>query len=243
MKTLALLLLTVGVPSNFTFSDSKGDLAIVAKQGQGSMVGDGLHLDLRGSVRIASRKQSFVLTANRVVADAGPGKGSKAVDEIKKATATGGVKLVQSADNVSTNLQCAIANYRLAGDAAIVDCQGSVRIQNFDVAKQQAIVATGGSGTATLDKKAKEGFGLREATLTHSVKVDVLDSTTKGGHAIFTGDKLTMTPNRITLTGNVKAQGNGTARFANLGKVDSIVVNLNDRKEMTSFSFKSGGGK
>lgn len=248
MKTLALLALIATAQSNFTYTDADRRLAVTAKEGQGSMItvkGElkGIHLELKGGVRISSSRQKFVLNANHVDADAVPGKGSKSPNEIQRALATGGVRFSQSANTRSTNLQCVTATYRTSGNAAIVDAKGSVRIQSFDSSKKQTMTATGGSGTATLDKDSKDGDGLREATLNGSVRVDVIDAAAKSAHLIFTGDKLTMKPRQIVLSGHAKFQGSQTGRFGNLGTVDSIVVNLNDRKEMTSFSFKSGGGK
>ncbi len=246
MKTLAALFILVLGQSAFVYSDSKGDLTLHSNEGQGTMVKNGpkydLKLDLRGKVQIASRRQKFVLNADRVQAYAVPTKESKSPNEIRSATATGGVKFSQSADQRSSTIQCATAVYNANGDIAKLDARGSVRIQSFDAAKKQNLTAAGATGTATLDKNAKDGAGLREATLTTSVKVDIVDLSTKGGHAIFTGDRLTMTQKQIVLTGHVKAQGSVAERLGNIGGMQKLTVDLNDKKEMTGFSF-SGGGK
>jgi|GEM_PF-3908697 len=243
MKTIAALAILALGQSGFVYSDAKKDLTIHSKQGQGTMGGtpenQTLTLDLKGSVQISSKRQGFNLNADRVQAFVVPGQKSKSPNEIRSATATGQVKMTQTGKGKSSTIFCETATYQTSGDVAKVNAKRSVRIQSFDEKKKQTLVGTGSSGTATLDRSNAGGDGLREATLTGSVRVDIVDASANGGHAIFTGDLLTITQREITLTGHVKGQGSVTERLGNLSGVNKIVLKLNERKEMTGFSFNT----
>lgn len=226
----------------FNYSDSAGNLQVRAKDAQGSQIKGGYRFDLKGGASVVSKRQGMSLSANQITVEAVASKGSNSPDEVKNAKATGSVKFDQSAGARKTTLTCANANYKSLGETAQLDTSGGVTIQSFDSAKKESLNAKGASGTAMLDRKAEGGFGLRTATLTNGVRVEVIESGNQNSRVVFTGDKLTMDPNKITLTGHVKAQGKNSTGLGNLGNVDVLVINLKDQK-MTSFSFRTGGGK
>lgn len=226
--------------SNFNYSDAKGDLAIKAKDGAGAILKDGWKFDLKGNVTISSRTEKFNLQAPVVSATIVSAKGSTSPNQVKTATASGGVRLTQSSTGATSNLQSQTATYTSGTNSATVQARGAVRIQNVDNRKRETMVATGSSGTAVLNPKSKRG--LDSAILNGPVRVEVVQSGTGSGKATFTGQKLTLRNNQITLTGNVKATGSGSSQFGNLSNVDSVVVDLNDNGEMTRFQFRSRGG-
>lgn len=238
---LALILPSLIVAqSNFRYSDAKGDLSINARDGQGEITKEGWKFDLKGNVTISSRTERFTLSAPQVSAIVAATRGSSSPNQMKTARATGGVKVTQSTPSSTANLQAQTATYTAGTRTSTLQVQGSVRIQNIDTQKRETLVATGANGTAILNPNAKRG--LDSATLNGPVRVEVLQAGSGGGKAVFTGQKLTMNQNQITLTGNVKATGSGSAQFGNLSNVDSVTVDLNDKGEMSRFRFRSGGG-
>jgi len=226
--------------SIFSYSDAKGDLSIRAKDGQGILSAGGYEFDLKGSVAISSKTRQLVLTASRVKASIGKSPGSDAPNELKKATASGGANIVQSASGKSSRLQAGTATYTVQGSGASVQASGSVRIVNVDSGKRETLTATGTSGTARLDSKSPRGIS--SATLNGPVRVEIVQSAGSASRVVFTGRKMTLSGNQVSLTGNVKASGAGASRFGNLSNVDSLTVTLNDRGEFSRFTFKSGAG-
>lgn len=250
MKLFALFALVplAAAQAVFNYSDGKGDLAIRARDAQGTAITDanskvtGYKFKLKGGAHISSKRQGFTLDANQITADAVTSKDSSSPNEIRSAQATGNVQLNQGAANVKSTMKCGNARYQAKGDTAKVTAGGGVTLTNFDSKAKQALTATGSNGTATLDKKASEGYGLRDTTLTGSVRVEIKEEASDGV-VVFTGDRLTIDAKKITLSGHVKGNGKAKSRFGSLSNVSSIVVNLNAKREMTSFSFKSGGAQ
>lgn len=227
--------------SNFTYSDSKGDLAIRARDGQGESLSDGYRFDLMGSVQISSKSRKFILQASRVQATIGKSEIDQSPNELKIAKATGGVRVVQTAAGKSSTLQSNSATYRIQGSGATVDAVGAVRILNSNQAKRETLTATGSSGTAVLNPKSARGID--RATLKGPVRVEIVQSGPASSTVVFTGGKMSMDGSTITLVGNVRALGSGASKFGNLSNVDSVTVQLNANGEMSRFKFKSGGTK
>lgn len=225
--------------SVFTYADSTGDLAIRARDGQGTMLDTGYKFDLKGDVRISSRSRRFTLQAANVQATIRRGAGSNSPNELQSATASGGVTVVQSAGGSSSTMSSSTATYTAQGKGALVQAKGSVRLKNLNTAKKETLIATGSSASATLNPNSKRGMD--RATLNGPVSVEVVQSSAQGSRVIFTGQKLVLAGDTVTLSGNVKASGAGASRFGNLSNVDSLVVQLNEKGEMTRFTFKSGG--
>ena len=225
--------------STFTFVGSKGDFAIRARDGKGAPVQGGWKFELEGSVVINSRKDRFTLSAPKVTAIVATTSGGTA-SRVKSARATGGVNVTQTTPNSTANLQSQTATYTAGTRTSTLQIQGSVRIQNVDTQKRETLVATGASGTAILNPNSKRGMD--SATLNGPVRVEIVQAGASGGKAIFTGQRLTMSQNQVTLSGNVKATGSGSAQFGDLSNVDRITVDLNDKGEMSRFRFQSGGG-
>ena len=226
--------------SVFSYSDAKGDLSIRAKDGQGALSTTGYEFDLMGSVTITSKQRQFVLTASRVKASIVKSAGSESPNELKKATASGGTRIVQTASGKSSRLQANTATYTTQGSGATVQASGSVRIVNIDQNKRETMTATGSSGTARLDPKSPRGISA--ATLNGPVRVEIVQSGGTASRVVFTGSKMTLSGSQVSLTGNVKASGAGASRFGNLSNVDSVTVTLNERGEFSRFTFRSGGG-
>jgi hypothetical protein len=227
--------------SVFTYSDSKGDLSIRAKDGQGILSSGGYEFDLKGSVSVSSKKRQFVLTAGRVKASIGKSAGSDSPNDLKRATASGGARIIQTASGRSSRLQSNTATYTAQGNGATVQANGAVRIVNVDQAKRETMTATGSRGTAKLDPNSPRGIS--SATLDGPVRVEIVQSAGTGSKVVFTGNRMNLSGNQVSLTGNVKASGAGASRFGNLSNVDSIVVTLNERGEFSRFTFRSGAGK
>jgi predicted transcriptional regulator len=242
----AWLLLAITVPvlawaqANFNYSDSTSDLAIRARDGQGELMADGYKFDLRGAVQITSRSRRVTIQAARVEAAVGRSAGAKSPNELRSAKATGGVKVIQTAPGKTSTLQANAATYAIQGAGASVQATGLVKIINSDQAKRETLTATGSKGTAVLNPKSARG--LDRATLEGPVKVTLLQSGPAGSQVVFTGGRMTMSGDSITLSKNVKATGSGASRFGNLSNVDSVTVYLNEKGEMSRFTFKSGGG-
>ena len=238
---LPILILSalVAAQSVFTYSDLKGDLSIRSKDGQGTMLEDGYRFDLKGSVTVSSKSRRFTLQANQVQANIGKGASSTSPNELKTAKASGNVSITQTAPGKSSTLQSNSATYTAKGTKSLVQVTGSVRLKNTDAGKREVLTATGSSGSATLNPSSARG--LEQATLNGPVKVEIIQSGTQASRVVFTGGKMTFAGSTVTLTGNVKATGSGASRFGNLSNVDSLTVHLNDKGEMTRFSFKSGG--
>jgi len=241
------LLLSLIVPvlaiaqANFTYSDSKGDLAIRARDGQGELVADGYKFDLQGSVQISSRSRRVTIQAARVQARVGRTQGAQSPNELKSATASGGVKVIQSAPGKTSTLQSNSATYTAQGSGASVQATGLVKIVNSDQSKRETLTATGSKGSAVLNSNSARGID--RASLEGPVKVTIIQFGPAGSQVVFTGGRMTLAGNTITLDKNVKASGSGASRFGNLSNVDSVTVYLNDKGEMSRFSFKSGGPK
>lgn len=225
--------------STFTFTGSKGDFSIRARDGKGEPIKDGWKFDLEGAVVITSRKDRFTLSAPKVTATVAAVQGSSSASQVKTARATGGVKVTQSTASSTANLQSQTATYTAGARTSTLLVQGSVRIQSIDTQKRETLVATGTSGTAILNPGAKRGMD--SATLNGPVRVEIVQAGSSRGKAVFTGQRLTMNQNQVTLTGNVKATGTGSAQFGDLSNVDRVTVDLNDKGEMSRFRFQSGG--
>ena len=225
--------------SVFTYRDTKGDLSLKSRDGQGEMISNGYKFILRGAVSVTSKSRAFTLTADRVEATVSATKSGESPNDLRIAKATGKVKLVQSSAGQNSTLTANSVTYQPLGNQGKVEASGSVTIQNIDSAKRESMRATGSSGSATLDKTAQRG--VRTAELKGPVRVDVVQSSKSNSKVVFTGGRLTLTGDTITLSGNVKASGSGASQFGNLSNVDSLTVYLNDKGEMSRFTFKSGG--
>ncbi|MBC8066553.1 MAG: hypothetical protein H7Y17_17110 [Chlorobia bacterium] len=226
--------------TGFRYSDDKRDLTISAQNGGGKPIPQGWKLDLLRNVSIASQLQKFTLKADKVTVDIASTKGSTSANEVKTATASGKVKIVQRADLRSSNIQSNQATYRSLGKTAQVDLRGSVYIESIDEKKNQTLVATGSSGTATLDKEAKNTSGLRQAILNGPVQIEVDQAGSEGSTMLFKGNKLTLSPGKAVLSGNVSADGRGKNKIGSFTNMDTLTVILNERNEMKSFAFSSG---
>ena len=237
MMLLASLVLAQSV---FTYSDTSRDLRIQAKDGQGTMVASGYRFELRGNVSIDSKKEKFTLRAGKIVADVVSGPFTGGPNQLKSATASLGIRFEQVSATGRSVLTGSSATYTVQGVGGKLDAKGSVKIVNTNVVKKETLIATGSSVTALLDKGAKRG--LKSATLTGPVKIELEQAGGEASRIVFTGRTLTLDGNTIRLSGNVKATGSSASRFGNLGNVDSVTVVLNDRGEMSSFKFRSGGG-
>jgi hypothetical protein len=238
---MILLSALVLAQSVFTYSDSQNDMMIRANNGMGTMTPAGWQFDLRGKVNLLSKKEKVSLTASQVKADIASGKDAKRASSIRRAVATGGVVIVQTAESQTAKLNSSTATYKALGAKGQVDARGAVRIETVNSQKKQTLVATGSSAIAILNKSSKKG--IESATLNGPVRVQIVQSAGESSTIVFTGNKLTLAGNQVTLTGNVRASGQGAARFGNLGNVDSVVAMLNDKGELTSFKFRSGSGK
>jgi lipopolysaccharide assembly outer membrane protein LptD (OstA) len=227
--------------AGFSYSDDKGDLSLRARDGQGEMTANGYQFDLRGGVTITSTSRKFSVKADRVLATVAKGGQESSPNTLEKAVATGNVRIQQSVDGRSASLQSQSATYLAKGDAAEIQAKGMVRIQNIDSGKKETMLATGTSGTATLDPKSKRGIS--KATLAGPVRIELKQANSQGTTIVFTGNRLTLAGNTVALVGNVKATGSGASRFGNLSNVDSLTVELNDRGEMSRFRFKAGGSR
>lgn len=228
---------------NFRYSDAKGDLAIKAVNGGGKPIPQGWKLDLVGNVSISSKRQNFTLNADKVTANILATKGSSSANEVKTSTATGKVRIVQKADQRSSNIRSNEAIYRSLGTSAQVDFRGAVYIESIDERKKQTLIATGTSGTATLDKTAKDTSGLRQAILNGPVQIEIDQVKFNGSTAFFKAAKLTLSPGKIVLSGNVSGTGRGANKIGDFFNMDTVTVILNERNEMKSFSFSSGKPK
>jgi hypothetical protein len=191
-------------------------------------------------VAISSKAKRFTLNAAQVRAVIGRSGSSTSPNELKSAKASGGVKVVQSAQRETSTLQSNSATYTVQGSGAVVQATGSVRLTNSSAAKRETLLATGSSGTAVLSPNSPRGID--RATLNGPVRVQVVQSGAGGSKVVFSGNKMTLNGNLVSLTGKVKATGSGASRFGDLSNVDSVTVTLNDKGEMTKFSFKSGSG-
>jgi len=237
MMLLASLVLAQSV---FTYSDTSRDLRIQAKDGQGTMVESGYRFELRGSVSIDSKKEQFSLRAGKIVADVVSGPIAGGPNQLKAATASLGVRFEQVSPTGSSVLTGSSATYTVQGVGGKLDAKGTVRIVNTNIVKKETLIASGSAITALLDKNSKRG--LKSATLSGPVKIELDQAGGQTSRIVFTGRTLTLDGNTIRLSGNVKATGSSASRFGNLGNVDSVTVMLNDKGEMSSFKFRSGGG-
>jgi hypothetical protein len=227
--------------SVFTYADAKGDLSVRAKDGQGEMLKDGYKFELRGDVNISSRKRKFTLAAPQVTAVVGKSNGAKSPDELRTAKASGGVRLTQAAQVRTSNLQARNATYTIKGSSAMVQANGSVRIQNVDSQKSETMIATGSSASAILDPKSKRGID--KATLNGPVRIEIVQSKGDRSRVVFTGNKLVLYKDTVTLTGNVKATGTGASQLGSFSNLQSVMVFLNDKGEMSHFKWNTGGGR
>lgn len=156
------------------------------------------------------------------------------------AKATGKVRITQTSGTKSSTLNSNTATYTVQGKGGEVTASGAVRIQNLDGSKKQTVLATGSSGSATLNPDSERGID--QATLNGPVRVEIVQAGENGSRVVLTGRKLVMSGNTLTMTGGVTATGTGASQFGNVQGVDTLTARLNDNGEMTSVSFRSGGG-
>lgn len=232
----AILLAQAG----FSFRDATGDLSGKARNGGFTPAGSGYEVRFDGAVSLSSKSRGFSLSSDNVITRLAKKNGSGTATSMEWAKATGRVKITQTSGSKSSTLNSNSATYTVRGKGGDVTASGSVRIQNLDGAKKQTVLATGSSGSATLNPDSKRGID--QATLNGPVRVEIVQAGEKGSRVILTGKKLVMNGNTMTMTGGVTATGSGASQFGNVQGVDTLIARLNDNGEMTSVSFRSGGG-
>lgn len=245
MKTLALgvVLAAFGLAQQeFVFTDPSKNVEVRGKSGTFSLeAGPTYRFDLRSGVRAIVRDQGLEFTAQRVQ---GVTAKSGAKGALKRATATGGVKVVKSSAGTRTELTGDTAIYALKGAVSSLDLSGPVRITQITAAKSESLLATGTSASAILAAGRSASEPMRSATLKGPVAIDATSRVAGGGvekiHA--KGSRLdvdnTTVPAKLVLSGAVEIHGKQYGDARGLSKVTML---LNSRREVVSIQAEAGG--
>lgn len=212
-------------PGQFTYSDAKGNLKVVAHSGSGVQTKEGSYsFTLKGAVSVRSISQGLGLDGDEVVCDLVKGKASDS--ELRHAVATGKVHLTKtiaahgSEPRRQTDIRCAKADLLAEPHADILHLSGPVEMQTAEPGKPPTMVVSGQSGVANLAPRAKGGDSdaLRSASLDGPVKVTMLlapsATITAGSKIVATGDHLDVVNGgmhpTVVLRGHVEIHGEGT---------------------------------
>lgn len=207
------------------------------------------NLLLKGSVSLTSVSEGLDLRAGNVKTSIVTNTRTKE-EEIRTGQASGGVRLMKTVVNKKgtqvTVLTSATADYLARAVDALVTMRSAVKIVSTNEAKRQNMVAYGSSGTAVLVRSSKtDKNGLRTATLTGAVRIEILDrSDAKGQKTIIaTGSRLeidnTTKPMTAVLTGDVKFVGNNNPLAGTLKGIKWVQFKLNEQGESQSFLARS----
>jgi hypothetical protein len=254
MRTTALALfaavaaLAAAQPA-LTYRDAGGNMTLRNYRSFSfNFPGEIIQFDLRGSgnqpVQGSWQAQGLEIAAARLQGEVlarSPQGGS----QIRTLTATGNVRAVKTAGAVRTEVTGAVATFRSQAQGASVDLRGPVRIVHRNAQNRQTAIVTGASGTVGLG--ATRNVGVRNATLSGNVRIEVLQAPRAGqreSRMIVTGNQLTLNntarPATMTLTGNITATGTGDSAFGNLQGARRAVITLNEAWEMTGMEITSG---
>lgn len=234
---MILLTALVVAQSGFSFYGKDNSLEVHSGKGKVLEVGQNYKLVLSNGVNLQKKDEKIVLTASQVTAMIVKDAGAKQPNTLRTAVATGKVKVVQTGQNVTANLQSNEATYTKGqGKQAIVQATGNVRLQHLDSGKRQTLLATGRSGSANLDPNSKRGIS--KALLNGPVRLEAVRASAKGSKWVFTGNKLTVDGNVAKLIGNAKMVGTGYEAEANV-----FTAFLNDSGEVVGFESSSGAGE
>ncbi|RYG31504.1 hypothetical protein EON81_22750 [bacterium] len=169
----------------------------------------------------------------------------KGKDVVTVAKATGNVKVVRTlvSDKSSTTITGSQADYSRKGDEGTMDLAGPVKIVRTNEAKKQIMIATGKRGQAVLLPDSKKD-SLRSATLIGDVDIDVeqapyTDPDSKevkagrykagGGRLVY---DLTGALPKVTLTENVRLDGQSDDNNMISTGIAKLLMNLNEKNEL-----------
>jgi hypothetical protein len=196
-----------------------------------------------GKVHAIVHDQGLEFFSSRLEGVAVPDPTSKKAKALmlKRATASGGVRVIKTSDGNRTELAGATANFTGTAKAGSLTLGGGVKMTNLAAEKAQSLVATGSSAVATLATVGKKESPVRTATLRGPVSIDAIERNSRGGvdkvHA--TGSRLeidnTVRPAKLSLVGNVRADSPQHGHFS--GEV--IVLRITDKGEVVSIEART----
>lgn len=234
MIPAAALLALALAQGRFTYKDPKGDLSVVASSAKGVKLGaNGLVFDVAGSVVLVSAKQGIRLQAAAVRGETVQNASKQT--ELRRAVATGGVRLVKTGTGQNTDIQ----GWRADMNGDVVQVSGPVTIRNVEPTKRETMVATGSSCTATLEPGSKGSKGgIRSAILKGPVRVNIVQEARPGEgatHVIATGSQMRVdnagTGRIVVLTGNAKVSFQGAQKLGDMS-AGTITLLLNTKGEV-----------
>ena len=208
---------------------------------------DTYHFDIRGGgakVHAFVHDEQLEFFADRVQGDATTGQ--KGRNGLRKATASGGVRIVKSAGGARSEIIGSVANYKREATNANLDMNGPIKLTNFSPQNNRTLVATGSSAVATLGSAIVGSPPLRTATLKGPVAIDMSERVpNKGVSTVHArGNRLdidnTTKPAKLTLSGGVTID---SPQFGHLSGVSQAILNLNEKGEITSIESNTRGGK
>ena len=200
---------------------------------------------LKGNARAATPQIRFEAETVRGVL--GPDAGLKGAVTLLSATASGNVRAIRTVHVGPglrvTTLTGSSATYQAVNAEGRLSLLGPVSLTDTNPDKRTSIAATGKRGSAVVDLRPKaRGNGLLGAKIEQSVKVDIVQSSSKA-HVTATGDTMTLNnrvePPTLTLSGHVTTHGSKGSSVG-IARLDQITMQLNDRGEMVSWQGSSG---
>lgn len=208
---------------------------------------------VQGQVDITSRSQGLRIQANEVRCEIGTVKAN--TKEIRKATATGSVKMSKTVTNARgrqlTEISGSKADMVADPKGSTVNMAGPVGIRSSDDRKRVNLSATGSSGIAILEPGSATGLtnGLREATLAGPVKIDMLQAGRAGqkgeARAEAKANRMRLVARKdgstLTLLGNVEIHGRGASDIGDTTGLSKAIFEFNAAGEVTRFSTEAGG--
>jgi hypothetical protein len=259
MKRVATILLAIASSAfaQVHYQDRAGNLEWRAASFSGSFpTSNGpFSVKLKGSpVYVRSAVQGLdVYGDGTVTIHAAPNPAKKGAYMLQSLTTSGAVRAIQKSAGSTAELTGSSARYSETASEGSLELSGPVKITNRDEAQHRTLLATGQRGSATLDPTPPQPgkSALRTATLEGSVTIDVAQAPQPGESAPSTfhatGAKLFLnnasTPATATLSGDVKMSGTGEGPLnANIEGVQTAVITLNSKGEMTKIDLSSAPG-
>jgi hypothetical protein len=187
-----------------------------------------------GNVYIRSARQGLELWSPSLVAIIDQTKGVK--EPVQKVTAQQSLRILRKGSGDTSELTGSGGTFVGSRSSANVTISGPVRLVNSRAGKETLNV-TGSSATAHLTNSA-QSRPLQSATVSGNVRVSVTQAT--GGNISLRASKMTYGTvggeGRITLTGNVKAEGGKSTSTFNL-ETSRATLYLNKDGAVYKFDF------
>lgn len=236
---IALLAVTALAQSLFTYRDRSGTLVIKANSGSATrQPGDNLKLILKGNpLTIDDKASGLTLSSSRATAMVAPGK--DVASRLRSVVTEGRTTAAQTQKNSKTTVSADKVTYSSKGESGKAVFTGNVVLTNQDTASRQTLKATGATGQTDFSLNNTKSRDLK-AVLEGNVQTEIDDSGPNGPAKLHTSSNrmVLVYSNRattVTLTGNVRIDGQGASRFGQYTNLSRAVLTLDGKGHVVRF--------